>query len=153
MDWSLLGISPTADKKEITSAYRKQVVKVNPEDKPEEFKALRAAYEEALRLADVEKTESNAVKGPVDIWMDKVNALYFNYPARIDAKSWKLLMKDDVCLSLDTRLETEDALLHFLMEYYYLPQEVWQVFDDTFSLMERKEELYEKYLFWNFLVR
>ena len=145
MDWSLLGIAPTTDKKEITAAYRKQVVKVNPEDKPEDFKALRAAYEEALRMADVEQTESSPDKGPVDIWLDKVKALYADYPARIDAKNWEQLMKDDACLSLDSCLETEDALLRFLMEYYYLPQEVWQVFDATFSFMERKEELYEKY--------
>ena len=56
MDWTLLGIEPTKDKKIITTAYRSRLTTVNPEDKPEEFKALRAAYEEALRLADQEET-------------------------------------------------------------------------------------------------
>ena len=52
MNWALLGIEPTKDKKAITAAYRAQLAHTNPEDKPEEFKALRAAYEEALNLAD-----------------------------------------------------------------------------------------------------
>ena len=51
MNWTLLGIAPTQDKQAITAAYRVQLAYTNPEDKPEEFKALRTAYEEArLRL-------------------------------------------------------------------------------------------------------
>ena len=48
MNWNLLGIEPTKDKKIITTAYRAKLAHTNPEDKPEEFKALRSAYEEAL---------------------------------------------------------------------------------------------------------
>ena len=51
MDWFILGIEPTKDKTAITNAYRNKLRQTNPEDKPEEFKALRLAYEEALRLA------------------------------------------------------------------------------------------------------
>lgn len=58
MDWTLLGIEPTSDKNAITRAYRTQLLKTNPEDHPEEFKALRAAYEQALvdaqSVADLE---------------------------------------------------------------------------------------------------
>ena len=56
MDWFILGIEPTKDKKAITAAYRQKLRQTNPEDKPEEFKALRAAYEEALALAEKEDT-------------------------------------------------------------------------------------------------
>ena len=52
MDWFVLGIEPTKDKKTITEAYRRRLRETNPEDKPEEFKALRAAYEKALAFAD-----------------------------------------------------------------------------------------------------
>lgn len=52
MNWTLLGIEPTKDKKAITVAYRAKLAHTNPEDKPNEFKALRAAYEEALKLAE-----------------------------------------------------------------------------------------------------
>ena len=51
MDWTVLGIEPTADKKAITKAYRMQLMHTNPEDKPEEFKVLREAYEQALSWA------------------------------------------------------------------------------------------------------
>lgn len=47
MNWMILGIEPTKDKKAITAAYRAQLAHTNSEDKPEEFKALRATYEEA----------------------------------------------------------------------------------------------------------
>ena len=52
MDWFILGIQPTKDKKVIADAYRQKLRQTNPEDKPEEFKALRLAYEEALVYAE-----------------------------------------------------------------------------------------------------
>ena len=52
--WMILGIEPTKDKKEITAAYRAKLSDTNPEDKPEEFKKLRNAYEEALKYAKQE---------------------------------------------------------------------------------------------------
>ena len=38
MDWTILGIAPTDDKKAITAAYRAKLRTTNPEDKPEEFR-------------------------------------------------------------------------------------------------------------------
>ena len=38
MDWFVLGIEPTKDKKAITAAYRQKLRQTNPEEKPEEFK-------------------------------------------------------------------------------------------------------------------
>ena len=49
MNWILLGIEPTKDKKAITSAYRAQLVHTNPEDKPEEFKDT---FDKVLENAD-----------------------------------------------------------------------------------------------------
>ena len=74
MDWTILGIGPTDDKKAITAAYRAKLKVTNPEDKPEEFKALRAAYEEALRLADQPAPEVD--ESPVGRWMAQVEAVY-----------------------------------------------------------------------------
>ena len=56
---TILGIEPTKDKKAITKAYRGKLAQVNPEDRPEEFKALRGAYEEALKLADKDNEGKN----------------------------------------------------------------------------------------------
>ena len=51
--WQVLGLSgPTADKKAIKRAYAQQVKLYHPEDHPEEFQALQAAYQEALKRAN-----------------------------------------------------------------------------------------------------
>ncbi|MBE6949978.1 MAG: tetratricopeptide repeat protein [Ruminococcaceae bacterium] len=143
MDWTILGIAPTDDKKAITAAYRAKLKTTNPEDKPEEFKALRAAYEEALRLADQVKEEPEQDLTPVGRWAARVEALYNDYPSRINAEKWKELLADDVCAGLDTRPQAEEALLRFLMEHYYLPRTVWQTLDAAFGWLERAEELCE----------
>lgn len=145
MDWTILGIAPTDDKKAITAAYRAKLKTTNPEEKPEEFKALRAAYEEALRLADQAAEAPVRDESPVGRFMERVAALYNDYPARISAERWQELLHDDVCAALDTRPLVEEALMNFLMEHYYVPRSVWQVLDAAFSWMERAEELCESY--------
>ena len=47
--FEILGIDITDNKKSIKSAYRKKLVDANPEDKPEEFKILREAYDYAIK--------------------------------------------------------------------------------------------------------
>lgn len=50
--WQVLGLAgPTADKKAIKRAYAQQVKLYHPEEHPEEFQALQAAYQEALKRA------------------------------------------------------------------------------------------------------
>ena len=145
MNWTLLGIAPTKDKKAITAAYRAQLVHTNPEDKPEEFKALRAAYEEALQLADQAETAPVRDESPVGLWMERVRALYDDFARRIQPENWAELLADDVCAALDTRPLAEAALLNFLTQEFYSPQSVWQTLDRAFGWVERREELYESY--------
>ena len=75
MNWALLGIEATADKDAITRAYREHLTHANPEERPEAFKELRAAYEEALRLAD-EAAQPETEKTPIQRWADRVAAVY-----------------------------------------------------------------------------
>ena len=145
MNWMLLGIEPTKDKKAITAAYRAQLVHTNPEDKPEDFKALRAAYEEALRLADQTQSAPARDESPVGRWMERIRGLYDDFARRIQPENWQELLSDDICAALDTRPLAEAALLDFLTRDFYLPQSVWKVLDSTFSWMERAEELCESY--------
>lgn len=46
--WEYLGIEPNSDKRTIKLAYARRAKECNPEDKPDEFMALRQAYEAAL---------------------------------------------------------------------------------------------------------
>ena len=143
MDWYILGIKPTKDKKAIKDAYLQKLRHTNPEDKPEEFKALRTAYEKAIALADQADSDIVRDESPVELWMDAIVKLYEDYASRINPACWEVLMGSDVCIGLDTHPSAEDALMKFLMENYHLPKAVWQVLDETFQFSQRVEELYE----------
>ena len=143
MDWLILGIEPTKDKKAITAAYRQKLRQTNPEDKPEEFKALRTAYEEALKLAEQEEKEPERDESPLGLWSEALEKLYWDFPARIDPENWRKLLSEDVCFALDTRPQTEEVLLKFLWEHFYLPKAVWQVLDEVFCFTQREAELCE----------
>ena len=49
--WATLGIEPTNDTLEVKRAYAGRLKQVHPEDDPEGFQALRAAYEQATNMA------------------------------------------------------------------------------------------------------
>ncbi len=143
MFWKILKIEPTTDRKAIRDAYRTLLSDTNPEDKPEEFKQLREAYEQAMAYA--EEHQENREKTPVELWQDELSALYDDFQRRIRLSEWQKLLNEKVCLSIDTRMECEEALLKFLMDTYLLPHEVWVYLDSQFSWKDRVEELYEKY--------
>ena len=46
--WDILGIEPTKDKKEIKKAYARLLKQYHPEENPEEFKQIQAAYQQCL---------------------------------------------------------------------------------------------------------
>lgn len=46
--WELLGIEPTSDKKTIKRAYAKLLKQYHPEENPEKFKQIQAAYQHCL---------------------------------------------------------------------------------------------------------
>lgn len=145
MIWEILGIAPTTDQKAITSAYRNRLLQVNPEEKPEEFKALRAAYEQAMQEAKAAVQSEAYEETPLGQWKKALAELYQDYPRRIDPECWRAFLDNEICRSLDSRPQAEEALLQFFLERYFLPQAVWQVLDQQFSFSERVEELYDRY--------
>ena len=46
--WEILGIEPTKDKKEIKKAYARLLKQYHPEENPEKFKQIQAAYQQCL---------------------------------------------------------------------------------------------------------
>ncbi len=141
--WTNLGIEKTKDIDAITEAYHEKLKLVHPEEKPEEFMALRAEYEEALKYAqETEETEEKE-KTPIDLWIEKVEAVYNDISKRTDVNEWQELLKDEVCQALDSRLDARNALLRSTMENCALPMNVWQLLESEFSFTENKEALYE----------
>ncbi len=146
MNWFLLGIEQTNDTDVIKKAYRARLKETNPEEKPEEFKALRAAYEEALQYAkEHAEGEEETALTPEEDWKKRLNNIYEDFRKRIDENEWKKLFEDDLCISLDTRGEMEETLLRFLMDHFFLPQKIWQLMDKEFRFEERRDELAEKF--------
>lgn len=56
--WEVLGIEPTSDKKEIKRAYAKLLKQYHPEENPEEFKQIQAAYQQCLHQDQNQEIES-----------------------------------------------------------------------------------------------
>lgn len=154
--WNTLEIEETTDKSKIKTAYRKKLTVTNPEDHPEEFKALRAAYEEAMALADAPpKTEAaggivgvpglTADETPVGLWLEKVSELYGSFYDRIDVRQWQRLLSDNVCVGLESAEQAREQLLKFFMDHIKLPNDIWKAVDETFDIVRDRQELYETF--------
>ncbi len=141
MFWKILEIEETKDVKKIKEAYIKKLKKTNPEDKPEEFKQLRQAYEDALAYAK----SSADTKSPIEKWKDKLMALYQDFPRRIQVKEWRLLLQEDICISFDKKMLVEETLLKFFMDFYRIPHVVWMYLNEEFSFLDHIDELYNTY--------
>lgn len=63
--WSVLGIQPTADKKEIKKAYAAKSREFHPAEHPVEYEELKKAYQEAIRLASQPEPEQRPVLNPI----------------------------------------------------------------------------------------
>lgn len=146
--FQVLGIAETKDERAIKDAYRKKLTVTNPEDSPEEFKRLRAAYEEACRLAK-QTSEENAEQPkddtPSGIWVEKAAAIYGNIRRRRDVGEWKRLFDEDCFLSLEEEENCRIKLLRFLMDHFRLPGEVWKLLDKKLSLTSDAAGLREKF--------
>ena len=143
-----LGIDVTKDEKAIKNAYREKLLVTNPEDNPEGFKMLRAAYDEACRYATEEETDSEEKvqdTTPSGPWLEKVGEIYGNIRSRREVACWKELFEDDVFLSLEDEENCRDKLLRFLMDHFKLPTQVWKLLDKKLSIVSGAKELREKF--------
>lgn len=147
--FQILEIEETKDKNALKNAYRRKLVKVNPEDDPEGFKELRTAYEEAVALAD-QPDEEGPVEGaltvddsPVGQWMSELDEIYGHMSLRTSTEAWKRLLSQDVCLGLDTADEVRKRCLGYLMDHFRLPYDVFGLLNEEFRILEDKNELLE----------
>ena len=157
----ILEIEKTKDETLIKNAYRMKLASTNPEEKPEEFKRLRTAYEEALAYARKtgEEEEDSMITAeeldsPAAQWIQKVSHIYSSIKRRLDENEWKELLADNICNDLEYSEEIQKRLFSFLMENYQLTSRIFQILDEKFSIKENENELKE-YLpegFVNFMI-
>lgn len=150
--WKTLEMEPTANESAVKAQYRHLLPLHNPEDDPEGFRSLREAYEtavSAIQSGNPEGTEAETPpdreKDEIDLWVDQIAELYKYMDLRSDTAVWKEKLEDPLCIALDTTYDVRERLLVFLMNHYYLPQEVWILLDQVFSLHAEKEDLLEKF--------
>ncbi|MFF7109922.1 molecular chaperone DnaJ [Pseudomonas sichuanensis] len=120
--WIRLGIDPTNDLDAIRLAYRGRLPAHHPETDPEGFKALRAAYDEALRLArEQEATAADANEQPAEEAAAHPALLSFHTlleePAlRFDPQAWQRYIAELDELPLDELDELSWQLLRALYD-------------------------------------
>lgn len=148
MIWKILDLEPTKDETVLKNRYHELLLKVNPEDDPEGFKQLRQAYEAAVEWAnrsEDERKETDKPKDEIDLWMERVQDVYWYARTRNDPEIWKQLFDDPVCVALDLALKTRNRFLAYLTDHTYVTQEIWQLIDKEFNILADKKELQEWY--------
>ncbi len=142
----ILGMQETKDEQAMMEAYHRLLQHTNPEDDPEGFKRLREAYEVAMDYA--RKPEQEQEEGPkteVDLWMDRMEALYQDIQARPQESRWKQLLDEPVCDGLDTSIEVREKMIVFLMNHIHLPHPIWKLIDDAFQITSDMDQLAQQF--------
>ncbi|MGN0481550.1 MAG: J domain-containing protein, partial [Lachnospiraceae bacterium] len=154
--FNILNIAATKDENVIKAAYREKLKVTNPEDNPEGFKRLRAAYEAAVNYARTTEEECQEEEDdtPSGRWVKKAEAIYKNMDTRRSVLQWESLFDDDIFMSLEGEEQCGRKLLIFLMDNYYLPTEVWKLLDEKLHISQGSVRLKEMFPenFINFIV-
>lgn len=146
--FQVLGIEETKDEGIIKKAYREKLSVTNPEDKLEEFKRLRTAYEEAVRLAKEPEEEQHLEEEdttPSGLWLRKVEQVYSRLNTRTNIACWKELFAEEIFLSLEEEENCRIKLLRFLMENYRLPTVIWRLLDEKVNISKDSSTLKEQF--------
>ena len=150
--FQILGIEQTKDERALKNAYREKLAVTNPEDDPEGFKRLRAAYEEACRYArtpDMEESEETSQTleddTPAGQWIRQAREIYENITDRCDIRKWRELFEADAFLSLEEEENCTIYLLRFLMEHFKLPTDVWKLLDEKIHIVRNAGAYRERF--------
>ncbi|MUG44300.1 tetratricopeptide repeat protein [Paenibacillus woosongensis] len=171
--WTVLGIDPTTDESVIKKAYASQLQVHHPEEDPEGYQRLREAYEWAKKQANALQVEedycdlddpydeiavtqhstwqaddpgSSQLKlHPAQVFFEQMEELYDDFLRRVDPEQWKWLMTNDYMWDMEYQGERLYRLLEFLEDHRHLPWAVWEVLNQSFQLLEQKEDLFDLY--------
>ncbi|MCM1091890.1 MAG: hypothetical protein NC092_06365 [Butyrivibrio sp.] len=153
----ILGIEPTKDEGLIKNAYREKLAVTNPEDDPEGFKRLRAAYEEACvyaRRGDDKDTPAERDTTPSGLWVERAGEIYANIKTRQQGELWQELFDDEIFQALEEEENCRLKLLRYLMDHFRLPTEIWKLLNEKMNLVGDAGRLRESFPveFINFVV-
>ncbi len=154
--FAVLGIERTQDEDAIKNAYRQKLHTVNPEDDPEGFKQLRAAYESAMELiAQAGKEDEETDETPSGLFVRKASALYHSLAKRQDESAWRALFAEPEFLDLEEEENCREKMVVFLMKHCYFPTQVWKELDRGLQITADRDKFYEKFPkdFIDFVVR
>lgn len=145
--FQILEIEATKDERAIKNAYRNKLAVTNPEDDPEGFKRLRAAFEAACQYAktsdEEEAPQEERDETPSGLWVEKFARIYDNIKTRQDVTAWDELFKEDVFLSLEEEENCRLKLIKFLLNHFKLPTDVWNLLNEKLSLTKDMQQLKE----------
>lgn len=118
-----------------------------PELRPAD-ETVAALQPVAAPIAKAFKDDEAVALSPGELaeqFMRQVQALYDDFFARIDVKSWQSLLDNELLYQLSTWQMIDEQMLVFLQDHYWLPQEVWAYLNSQFSWIDRERELCAEY--------
>ncbi|MGO1297046.1 MAG: J domain-containing protein [Vibrio sp.] len=168
--WQILDLAPTSDLASIKKAYKTQLKKHHPEDDPEGFQRVRAAYETIIEELNHEDDAAIAPFSPtVNAAAQPITpaerpeaadslAPWTQYTAIIDDPTQRFVIgrwqewKDSLLLQpLDIQQAVASKVRGDVLEKYWLPGDIVQIFWEVFDWQELLNSNDENYHLGGFL--
>ena len=162
--WKVLGIAPTTSTLAIKKAYTVLLRSCNPEDKPEEFKALRKAYQAALKASkkisakDIAPVNTQVDDGPpqtnaspepkpqgdikeINLLKKAIDTIYQDTARRLSLASWEALFTQEIFWDADLNQEVKLACIEYFVSKPCLPADVLYLAEKSLNFYSEYESL------------
>lgn len=77
---------------------------------------------------------------PMELFMERIERLYDDFPSRIDPDRWMELLHSDAIWNVSIQSNLSDRFLYFMDEHYFVPEAVWTLLERTFHWSETAAE-------------
>lgn len=120
--------------------HSRELNSINQVINPDKFIDLKNKYKEHLfsYLDDISNIK-------VYNYIEKIKITYESFVSRNDVKVWCEVLNEDVCNCEETKDEVRDLLLILLMKEYYISQDILELINKKFELIEKQDELYKRF--------
>jgi tetratricopeptide (TPR) repeat protein len=78
----------------------------------------------------------------IDAFIEQVQALYDDFPSRINPENWTKLLHSDLVWDIQKSRLVRERLFDFLEEHHHLPKNVWVKLEECFHWRELMEKPY-----------